>query len=307
MLNPGELLIGDHTPDHEVKDISVDGDFKSRGYVPRDYTVDPKEMFDPPTNIALIPRDQWAARIADKIAAKSQLSDRRLAALNGQPIPSLDQDGRGYCWAHSTTSALILARMMANDPYVRLSAYHIACIIKNYRDEGGWCGLSAKFVREKGVASVEFWPEKSTSRSNDRPEMWANAALHKSLEEWVDLTRDLYDQNLSFDQLASSLLVNNPSPVDYNWWSHSICGMDLVNGNGLFRTNHARAASGKFMTKKQYELAWGINNPVTAGYGIRIWNSWGDSWSDRGMGVLAGSKAVPDGALSIRVAMASAA
>ncbi len=182
----------------------------------------------------------------------------------------------GNCWSHSTTSCVMLLRALNNQPYVRLSAYAIACMIKNFRDEGGWCGLSAKFWREKGCPSSQFWPERSVSRNNDNPATWANAALHKISEEWTDLTQQVYDQNLTFDQVATCLLLGIPCALDFNWWSHSVCGMDLV-----------EVEPGSF--------------------GIRIWNSWGDNWEDRGMGILRGNKAIPNGAVALRVTGASAA
>jgi hypothetical protein len=57
---------------------------------------------------------------------------------------------------------------------------------------------------------------------------------------------------------------------DFNWWGHSVGGIRLVK--------------------------------VEAGsYGRKIRNSWTDSWGDRGFGILRGSKAVPDGAIAVRV------
>lgn len=168
----------------------------------------------------------------------------------------------------------MLLRGVMNQPHVRLSAHAVACKIKSFRDEGGWCGLSAKFQREQGCPSVAFWPEKSMNRSHDRPEVWANAGLHRVSEEWVDLTRDVYDQTLTFDQVATCLLSRIPCALDYNWWAHSVCGMDLV-----------EVESGSF--------------------GIRILNSWTDGWEDRGTSVLRGNKAIPDGAVALRVSGAS--
>jgi hypothetical protein len=39
---------------------------------------------------------------------------------------------------------------------------------------------------------------------------------------------------------------------------------------------------------------------------ILIWNSWGDSWSQNGTGILEGSRAIPDGMLFAKVATAAA-
>jgi hypothetical protein len=244
------------------------------GAVPRDFSVDPVEMFASPHGMPLYPRSEWSARIKVKVEQKSRLSDLRETMANGSWHRSLDQNGQGYCWFYSVTSTVMFARARDMMPYVRLSAHGGACKVKNFRDEGGWCGLGAKFVRENGVPSVEAWPEKSMSRSNDNAATWADAAKYKIVEDWVDLSAPVYDQNLTFEQVASCLLNNIPCAVDFNWWGHSVCALDLV-----------EVEPGDF--------------------GLLIINSWTDQWGDRGMGVLRGARCKPDGAVATRVVMAA--
>ena len=273
---PRPLIIDDETlTDPSIRDRVfvpiVDGEPKGHGLVPRDYSVYPREMFDPPGSMTLIAKSEWSARIRAQQQAMARLSD----ILRAAGIPSLDQGQVGYCWGHSTVGCVQAIRAAANQPYVPLSAYMVCAIIKRGRDEGGWCGLSAKFLREVGVCSQAMWPQGDRNTSRDTPEARANAALHKVTEDWVDLARDLYDQNLTFDQVASCLLSNIPCAVDFNWWGHSVMACDLVE--------------------------------VEAGsFGILIRNSWGDGWEDKGFGVLRGSKAIPDGAVAIRVSSPSA-
>lgn len=304
MLRPGELLIGDHNWQQHVADPVVDGEHKARGLIPRDYTTHPQGCYRSvpawSVDMPLIPRGEWSERIRDKVASKSQLSDIRLTGNNGQMIPSLDQNGQGFCWAYSSTSCVTVMRAVQGQPYVRLSAHAVACKIKNFRDEGGWGAHSAEFITANGVPSVAFWPEKSMSRSNDKPEVWENAKLHRIAEGWVDLAPPVYDRNLTFEQYITSLLCNCPGVFDANFWSHSIAGLDAV--DGAEQRLHTRdPESGKLLQLADFDLAWGMNDPVTGGIGVRIWNSWGDGWSDRGMSVLSGSKAVPDGSVAIRV------
>jgi hypothetical protein len=172
------------------------------------------------------------------------------------------------CWAHSSTSAALIIRALNNEPYADLSAYAVACVIKNFRDQGGWGAESLAFIAERGIPTSEFWPQKSMSRSNDNPKTWENAAKHK-FTEWMDL-----DPSDMKRQLVTCLLLGIPVVSDFNWWGHSVCSIDLVSLNP-FRT--------------------------------RIWNSWGDSWSANGTGILEARRAIPDAAIAPRVMTASAA
>jgi hypothetical protein len=254
----------------------VNGEVKGHGLVPRDYARYPKEMFAPPSDIKLRPRSEWSALCKEKSEKKSWLSNLRDTADDGKPVPSLDQDGVGYCWAHSSTHAVMLSRMARNDPYVPLSAFMVAAIIKGGADEGGWCGLSAKFIKETGVCSQKLWPQKERNvRQYDTAEARAEAAKFKILADWVDLTRDVYDQNLTFDQVATLLFDDCPCPVDFNWWSHSVCAVEVV-------------------------------ETTPGSFALKILNSWSDSWGVRGCGVLEGRKSIPDGALGVRLTGAAA-
>jgi hypothetical protein len=207
-------------------------------------------------------------------AEKSNLSDIRLTGNNGGIIPSLDQNGKGFCWAHSSTGAVMMLRAVMGLSYVPLSAFAVACVIKNFQDEGGWGAESLDFITTRGVPSDKLWPMQSMEKSNDNPATWVNAALHKVTAGWVDLQAAQYDRELTFDQVGTLLLSRVPVVGDFNWWSHSVCLLDLV-----------ETSPGEF--------------------GVRILNSWSDSWSDRGMGILKGSQAVPDGAVAPLVTTAS--
>lgn len=257
-----------------LKDLSdlqnpfVDGEKKGTGHDP-DQVV--KEMFNPPSELKLIPRSEWSDRLKDQLREGSRLSDIRRRAKFGTMMECLDQGPVGYCWGHSVAHDLMLARAVAGMPYVALSAYSICAPIKNGRDEGGWCGLAAQFARKYGCAPQEKWKQGDRNyRQLFTDEMKAVMANYKVTEEWMDLAKADYDHSLTFDQLATCLLSGIPCAVDFNWWGHSVCALDLVE--------------------------------VSAGaWGIRILNSWGMGWGEQGEQVLTGSKAVPNGALGIRV------
>lgn len=255
-INPGEILIDDDTPN----DILFDGRF-GRGLVPRDFSTHPEGFLSPPAEIELIPESEWSARIKEMEELKSRISDLRGA------ITSLNQTQSNYCWAHSPVHCVILDRAFKGQPHLPLSAYAVGSTIKKGANEGGWCGLSAKFIQEFGVPTQTLWPQ---GQFRDPGNNWrANAARHKITEGWFDFSRQVWDQQLSFAQVATLLLNGVPCALDFNWWAHSVCGLDLI------------------------EVERGS-------FGIRIWNSWGDSWGDRGVGVLRGSKAIPNGAIAVR-------
>ena len=136
------------------------------------------------------------------------------------------------------------------------------------------CGLSARFAREVGYPSVAFWPADSMDRKYDNSETWNNAKLYRIEQDYVDLTRDVWGQNLTFDQVATCLLLNIPCPCDFYWGGHSVCAMRLVR--------------------------------ISAGhYGLRILNSW-KGWGEKGFATLAESKSIPNGAVATRQIFLSA-
>jgi hypothetical protein len=270
------FIIDDDTPLDLYMQPVINGERKGHGHDPDQVERGVfRPLFgDAPDQLKIIPRNEWDARIEEQDRMQSSLWHIRQYAANGQQMPTLDQNGQGYCWAYSTTRCVMYLRALMNQPYIRLSAHAIGCMVKGFRDEGGWCGLSAKFLREKGVPSVNFWKEKSMSRDNDKDLTWQNAALHTVTEDWVDAASAVYDQNLTFDQMATCLLLNIPCALDFNHWAHSVCGIRL-----------RRVEAGS--------------------YGPEIDNSWTDEWGENGTAVMRGSKGIPDGAVALRVTGAS--
>lgn len=238
---------------------------KGRGYDPSKVV---KAMFAPPSDIKVIPRNEWPARLEEQLANKTSCMDF------GSYIDPLDQAQSNYCWGHSSTGGAMFVRAKMNLPYVPLSAYSVAATIEKGANEGGWCGLSAKFIRETGACSQAVWPQGDFGykKYQTNPEAQKSFAAHKITLDFADLSKDVYDQNLSFDMVATCLLLGIPCAVDFNWWSHSVLAVKLVQ--------------------------------VEAGsYGLEIRNSWGKSWENAGNGILRGQKAIPDGAIAFRQAV----
>lgn len=254
---------------------SVAPNGQAKGLIPRNFASHPVGYCAaaPAFDMPLMTDDEIEAAIKRKDADGSWLQDIRNRGNFGKPIPSRDQNGKGYCWAHSGVSSMLLARAEAGLPYADLSAYAVACIIKGFRDEGGWGSEGVEFLATRGCPTSQFWAQQSMSRSNDNPDTWANAALHKAIE-WFDLDPESPDY---LRQMATCLCQNIGGAADFNWWGHS------VNGNRL--------------------RSWGRNG---SNLSIDIWNSWGDSWSNNGMGTLTGSHARPDAFVACRTVTASA-
>ncbi len=235
------------------------------GLIPRDFMRCPVGYLPcaRPFDLPLATDEQIEEAIVRQAAEKSSPKD----VVFRENMEALDQNGQGYCWAYSTTSGIMLARAIVGLGYKRLSAHMIACIIKGYRDQGGWNSQSVEFAAQHGVASVDTWPEKSMSRSNDTPAMREEAKT-RTVIEYMDLADSGPDLKR---QMATCLINNIVIATDYNWWGHSVLAA--------------------------YLKKWGAGG---ANFTTEILNSWAKTWSDRGWGELSGSRALPNGAIAIR-------
>lgn len=289
------LIIGDHTP---VESPECSAGMK--GLVPRDLEKQKVgySAVIPPAKIEVASRDEIVRRAMEMERTKSRLSDLYLTGNAGGHVPSLDQNGQGFCWAYGTVGALTLTRIKLKLPYKRLSAHAVACKIKNFRDEGGWGAQALEFiVQNYGCPDVDHWPEKSMSRQYDNAETWANAKLYMPDVSFADLASPVYDRNLSFEQMCTMLVRRNPTSNDYDWWGHCVNACDVV--VGAAQRHLTRGVSGKLLDTKDFELVWGMNDAVTQGLGIRIRNSWTDQYGNLGFAVLTGSKAPANNAVAI--------
>lgn len=258
-------IIDDGTPNDIVFPAA-----HGRGGEPRDYGVQPEEMFAAADQIPNVPEGEWDARIEEQDREEASLWHLIQRGNHGQPIPGLNQGSFPFCWSHSTTHAIMAARARANLPYVPLSAFglcHLADPARALNQRGGWCGLSAQAGRDQGCPSQAVYPQGRVSSSLVEAAK-ADAIKYRVTEDFVDLTKPVWYQSLPFAKVASCLLTGRPCPVDFNWWGHSVCAVKLV-----------RVEAGS--------------------YGLLIWNSWGPSWGENGFGILRGSRAIPDGAICV--------
>lgn len=240
------------------------------GYVPRDYSVDPPEMFAPPDSVETIPQSEWDARYDEQEADESSLE--HIFLRGGKPaFVNLDQNGDGHCWCYSTGHSEMFTYLLRGGRVPRLNPHFLASYLKTFN--GGWCGKSMKAADEVGICEEGTgpgqWPLHLNDASRAQQQAYLSAAgQHKVVENIYDLTKQVYDQELTSLQLATCGFNNIAAPSDFNWWGHSVCQVRWV-----------RIEKG----------SWG---PL-------ILNSW-KGWGRFGLAVLRGSQAIADGAVATR-------
>lgn len=293
------LVIGDHTP---LSHPTLAEGYK--GLVNRDPVLHPVgySAAIPPASIATYTLEEITQRALDMDKAKSRLSDIVLAGNDGAEIPSLDQNGQGFCWNYGPGGALIAVRAKLKLPYKRLSPHATACKQTGFRDEGGWGAKALEFMAANGIPDVDHWKEKSMSKSYDTPETWANAKLYMPDVQFADLASPNYNRDLSWLQRLTNLVNRNPTVDDYDWWGHCVHALDVV--VGAAQRAFSRDESGKMLSVTAFDLMWGMNDSVTGGLGIRFRNSWADTYGDRGLAVLTGMKAQANNSVAIVSAIA---
>lgn len=265
---PELITINDSNYLQHLAQEQTDG--RMKGMMPRNYRTHPLGCYSAakPFSMPLIPVSEQQGRLDYQIANNSSANDIRNIGMAGSMIPSRDQDGQGYCWGHSPPTCMLAMRAMMGEPYADLSPFSVCCPIKNFRDEGGWNAEAVQYIAENGVATSATWPQQSMSRSN----VAASAEERKKYKftEWMDLDPGDMEQ-----QMITVLLTGGVLAGDFPWWSHSVAIVALL-----------------------------ALKPLK----VLIWNSWSDSWSQKGVGALEGRKAVPSGgAIALLVATASQA
>lgn len=274
-----KFVIGDETPSAEY-DAMADG--RAKGLIPRNYDEFPQGFYNSApawdlSSLPLVPWDEIPDRIAHMEETKTRLVDL------GAHVESLDQNGQGYCWFYSGTSAIMQLRARNNQPNVRLSAHSGAWVIKNGRNQGGWGAQGLDFQKEKGVCCVDHWPEKSMNgRLYNTDENWEHAKEFRVTEGFVDLEPPQYDRQLTVHQTLSCYLNRIPVISDFNWWRHSVCGLWMYDVDpSLPKHDPNRYAANEVL------------------------NSWTRNWGVNGRGVLKGRKAFTDGACAPRATWAN--
>lgn len=190
------------------------------GLNPRDFAKQPYGSIEGLPAMALpeFTDEEIEDRIADQERHKSSLFHMR----QDYKIRSLNQASYPYCWAFSTTKAIMYLRARMNEPMEELSGWMLGSVSSGYVKRGGWCDDSLRTAREVGICSLEEWQQGGTSRS-----LWTEAnkiaAAKRKVTEWSDIPNDSRNTRI----LASLLVCNIPVMVEHNRWSHSVCAFYL--------------------------------------------------------------------------------
>jgi hypothetical protein len=163
----------------------------------------------------------------------------------------------GNCWGFGTAKAIEICYAMTGYNVPHLNPFPTAYRIKQGRNQGGWAQEYLEGVDKFGIVEHSLWKGNEANMQNwERGEIKANGELHK-------VTASLELPTNDFAALVTSLThpkVPRPVTLGLNWWGHLICGVRAV-----------VIEPGKF--------------------GIKIVNSWGDSWGEGGCAILTESKA----------------
>lgn len=195
----------------------------SRGCVPRDFSIDPILMGDRPDAMELFD-DKTAKEVYDK-QQSDQSSLLHIYLRGGKPaFEHLDQDGFPDCWYHGPAHAFMLACMRDNDSIPVINGVAGATVLN--QTNGGWSALAMKDMRENGAPLMGTgegeWPEWTRATKYNTPAFKANRLKHKILEDWYDTSVEVYDQELTKQQITTTLLNNEPGSGDWNKFSHAM-------------------------------------------------------------------------------------
>lgn len=166
--------------------------------------------------IEIIPRDKWAGLIGQ-------------VSLRPFVNQILDQDGLGSCATESTTQGVMIARAVADAPFVLLNPLSIYRVTSGGRDQGSSIDENLSFARETGILPESYWPRSEGFRTTP-PTGWRQVAAEYKLDEFFDVG--------SVAEFGTALLRG--FAVVFGWEGHSVIATRLLSA-----------------TKFEYANSWG--------------------------------------------------
>lgn len=182
-------------------------------------------------------------------------------------LPCLNQEQTNYCWVNGPTYCTEVIRTIQGQAPVLLSPASVGGPITGFQNQGGWAKPALEYIAQNGIVPQSQWPANAISSQYHTDENVQLARGYRVMEWW-----DLNGPDV-FENLVSCLLRGFPAAVGYNWWSHVVSAIEPVWKDGAVA--------------------------------LRIRNSWGMTWGDRGYALIQGQKMVPDDAVSPRVVVAA--
>lgn len=242
-ITPGVVHIPDGEIDRHAKPI-VAGQ-SSSGYIPRDYGKQPLGSITGTSSLPpefLLDEKQIKERIEELERTKTDLVSLLQYAWTAKKFICLNQNPTNYCWCYAVIHAIMIDRLLAGEPFKRLSPFSVAWIVKGGSNSGGWGGEANEQCVKEGVADEEFWPMEKPGMSDRSAANMnairngkqylassrANAALHKVTEFW-----ELRPSN-AIEKL-SVLCIPLPVASGYNRIGHERCSVKAtIQSNGSF-------------------------------------------------------------------------
>lgn len=154
--------------------------------------------------VEIIPRDKWAGLIGQ-------------VSLRPFVNQILDQASNGSCACESTTQGVMIARAVADAPFVLLNPLSIYRVTSGGRDQGSSIDENLSFARETGILPESYWPRSKGFRATP-PSGWQKVAAEYKLDEFFDVG--------SVAEFGTALLRG--FAVVFGWEGHSVIATRLL-------------------------------------------------------------------------------
>ncbi len=163
-----------------------------------------------------IPRGEWADLIKD--GKGTFLHD-----LTKGKLPSHDQGGTNYCWAHGSVRSAEVLRVFEGQPPLILSAESVAVPLTGGRNRGGYPEEALHQMRNFGACDQTYWPKNDRNERNAKTG-WEEDALKHRLIRWCDVE--------GFAMQMTFALLRVPVPIGLRWWGHLVCQLNPIHFGG---------------------------------------------------------------------------